>query len=909
MSSFDRILFNGEFRDYQKNVLDNLDRHMANGKIHVVAAPGSGKTILGLEIIRRLGNSALVLSPSVTIRQQWGERFAAKFLHNGELLEDYFSYDLKAPGLVTSVTYQALHAAWKKTVSVDEPTEDEGEGKPDDESQQEDFSGFDLIAAIKVAGIKTLCLDEAHHLRSEWQKALEAFVAAVQSEMTVVSLTATPPYDSTGSEWDRYISMCGEIDEEIFVPQLVAQGSLCPHQDYIYFNYPTAAEMEAARSYQAKALACTQEIVKSPLLDEILIQCGILTNFRGREEEILENAKGYVALLSLAQAGGRIIPKGVVQLLLPEGKLPGATLHFAETAFSFVAANPAIFSEETSEKLKKELMQCGLVERREIRLAASPGVTRSLLSSIGKLESIQRIVEAESAQMGQSLRMLVLTDHIRKDCLRLVGTENPIDAMGTVPVFEAVRRAAGSGIRAAVLTGSLVIVPNASMPAIRDLARERSVPCSSWQIRTTDFSEMTFDSSNKNKVELLTEAFRRGWIHILVGTKSLLGEGWDSPCINSLILASFVGSFMLSNQMRGRAIRIDPEHLDKVSNIWHLVTVEPPFLDIQQGLARMWSGNGIHFDRILGEDFQTLVRRFECFLAPSYDGTAIESGIDRVSILKPPFHQKGIEAINSKMLAIAGDRDGLAERWKAVVRGPLHPEIVEMSRVPKAFLPSGFFFLNLLNEAIWAGVYTAFSMVADGVLRSMRGFPEAALPAAIVVLALVYLLPMAIRIVNLFPKRAIRAICGSILASLRQAGEIQSLHTELIVRSNEDDTAIYCALTGATAHEKSVFAQAVGELLTAIDNPRYLVIKRMRLLLFSWKDYSQSYACPAILSAKKETVELFAQALERTGFKYDIQYTRNEEGRRELLRCRSRSYINRNDVFVKGKKAAVTQWD
>ncbi len=414
MGNFDRVRFHGEFRDYQKNVLDNLNRHMTNNKVHIVAAPGSGKTILGLEIIRRLGNAALVLSPSVTIRQQWGERFATKFLPNGERLEDYFSYDLKKPASITSVTYQALHAAWKKMVSVDELMEDEEESEPEGEAQREDFAGFDLIATIRAAGIKTLCLDEAHHLRSEWQKSLEAFVAAVQSEMTVVSLTATPPYDSSASEWDRYTSMCGEIDEEIFVPQLVAQGSLCPHQDYIYFNYPTAAEMEAARSYQAKALTCTQKIVKSPFLDEILTNCGILINYRVREEEILDNAKGYIALLSLAQAGGKAIPKGLVQLLLPNGKLPSATLAFAETAFSFVIENPAIFSEGTSEKLKRELMQCGLVERREIRLASSPGIARALLSSIGKLESIQRIVEAESVQMGQSLRMLVLTDHIKR---------------------------------------------------------------------------------------------------------------------------------------------------------------------------------------------------------------------------------------------------------------------------------------------------------------------------------------------------------------------------------------------------------------------------------------------------------------------------------------------------------------
>lgn len=61
----------------------------------------------------------------------------------------------------------------------------------------------------------------------------------------------------------------------------------------------------------------------------------------------------------------------------------------------------------------------------------------------------------------------------------------------------------------------------------------------------------------------VTDIFSKGYMQVLIGTKSLLGEGWDSPCINSLILASFVGSFMLSNQMRGRAIRVMKEHPEK----------------------------------------------------------------------------------------------------------------------------------------------------------------------------------------------------------------------------------------------------------------------------------------------------------------------------------------------------------
>jgi hypothetical protein len=57
--------------------------------------------------------------------------------------------------------------------------------------------------------------------------------------------------------------------------------------------------------------------------------------------------------------------------------------------------------------------------------------------------------------------------------------------------------------------------------------------------------------------------FEQGGINGLVGTKSLLGEGWDAPAVNTLVLGTFVGSYVLSNQMRGRSIRIRSEKSDK----------------------------------------------------------------------------------------------------------------------------------------------------------------------------------------------------------------------------------------------------------------------------------------------------------------------------------------------------------
>ena len=108
---FSRVSFRGSFRSYQQEVLDGADRYLADGRIHIVAAPGSGKTVLGLELIRRTGRPTLILSPSVTVRHQWGERFCELFLPQGEMPDAYFSESLEKKAPLCSITYQALPTA------------------------------------------------------------------------------------------------------------------------------------------------------------------------------------------------------------------------------------------------------------------------------------------------------------------------------------------------------------------------------------------------------------------------------------------------------------------------------------------------------------------------------------------------------------------------------------------------------------------------------------------------------------------------------------------------------------------------------------------------------------------------------------------------------------------------------
>ena len=66
MNGFNDVKFKWEFRDYQQRVLDNANKYLLDGKINIVAAPGSGKTILGLELIRRCNAPCIILSPTTT---------------------------------------------------------------------------------------------------------------------------------------------------------------------------------------------------------------------------------------------------------------------------------------------------------------------------------------------------------------------------------------------------------------------------------------------------------------------------------------------------------------------------------------------------------------------------------------------------------------------------------------------------------------------------------------------------------------------------------------------------------------------------------------------------------------------------------------------------------------------------
>ena len=102
------IKFKYDWRKYQQRVLDDLKNQLNDSHLHIIAPPGSGKTVLGLEVAIRINKATLILAPTLAIRNQWVQRFCELFLQVNSI-PDWISRDIRNPKFLTVATYQGLH--------------------------------------------------------------------------------------------------------------------------------------------------------------------------------------------------------------------------------------------------------------------------------------------------------------------------------------------------------------------------------------------------------------------------------------------------------------------------------------------------------------------------------------------------------------------------------------------------------------------------------------------------------------------------------------------------------------------------------------------------------------------------------------------------------------------------------
>ena len=825
MKAFEGIIFQGTFRPYQQRVLDNSSNYLKNNKIHIVAAPGSGKTILGLELIRRLGSPCLVLSPTNTIRYQWGDRFESMFLTPDKKVDDYVSFDLFNPKPITSTTYQALHAAMEKLSFKDE------------DGEEFDYSDIDMFKLVKENGIKTICVDEAHHLQNEWQKALEKFISGLGGKVKVVALTATPPYDASSTEWDRYIKICGQIDEEIFVTELVQAKNLCPHQDYIYLNYPTAEEVLPFQEHQDKINNVLTELsTYTPLekLNNRILYCRT-------EDDIMENRENYIAIFSLLKSIGIKFNERRARKLLHTKNWEGG-IDVYEKALNFLLTDKNSLQEKDKIHILSILKKEQLVEKGNAKLCFGDKLNKTLTLSLGKLDSIKKIAKCENDNLKEKLRMLVLTDFIRQNTKNKIGSQSNFSEISIVSIFETLRRENMSA-KLGILSGTFAVFHSSLEEKIRSLLGSKGHRLLCKPLGETGYSEYIFGVSNKEKVKIITHIFEEGDINILVGTKALLGEGWDSPCINSLILASFVGSFMLSNQMRGRAIRVYKNDPNKTANIWHLVTLEP-----KASAVSITKNAETALDEETSSDYRTLQRRFECFVGPHYEKNTIEGGISRISILKNSYTPLSAQQVNNEMERRACNRDEMAKKWfiSTTKSGQMYIQTI----IPKEHTPKGTIWFSLPLATI---LTTLFSLCLHWtLLQKTENWLYIVLMVATCLLGLGVLFYLYKISISIFSRLFLRMGSRAIMQTLKEV-ELIGTNSKIKINYYRKEKSFGVTFINTNSKEQKLFAKSLKELFSPLTSPRYL----LRKTFFKKPISRYCLQVPSELAKNKSFVYLF----------------------------------------------------
>ena len=77
----------------------------------------------------------------------------------------------------------------------------------------------------------------------------------------------------------------------------------------------------------------------------------------------------------------------------------------------------------------------------------------------------------------------------------------------------------------------------------------------------------------------------------------------------------------------------------------------------------------------------------------------------------------------------------------------------------------------------------------------------------------------------------------------------------------------------------------IRDRLSSIDNPRYVLVKRFRLVGRSFYRYRESFACPSVLGGDKQRAGCFARLLSKRAGSFALVYTRTEACLLYTSRC------------------------
>ena len=634
MSRFRELQYFGHWRPYHRAALSAFERARHHGatKMHIVAPPGSGNRLLGVELIRRLGRRTLVLAPNQTTQQQW-PRAVGNFT---QYPKEWAGADELKP--IACFSYQQL-------CEFDDPelvlarleqsrADEEAEPGLEDLLSTGALERVQRLASMQVG---VVVLDECHHLASLWGHVIRPVIEAL-GEVFVVGLTATPPVGLPEAEMERYDALLGAVDFTVPTPAVVRDGHLAPYQELAWLTEPRADERDWLADHDVRFRELTASLREdSAFADwvrrrpDLAAPAARFLHWAGRPATL----RGEAYRQPPGLEDWRALLEDYAVRCLAGADSPEATDRYEEIAGAL-------------RELGFELTPDGIRSER-------PDADRLLTGSRAKADAMVEVIAGEAQLRGERLRALVLCD-------AELAAPRPDDALtGVLDPAAATARYALQALAADDRTAGLrpLLVSDRGlrcMPADADalleaLRADERFTLPEWTAEV-DGVLVSLASSGAEWMprvwlELATALLVEGVTRVVVGTRELLGEGWTVPPLNVLVDLTTARTGASVQQIRGRTLRLDRADPEKVASNWEIVCAAP-------GLVR----GRVDYARFADKHLQVF--------APAPDGAIVagpEHAHPELGRWAPPPAER-FAAINAEQLARAGDREGARRRWR-----------------------------------------------------------------------------------------------------------------------------------------------------------------------------------------------------------------------------------------------------
>jgi superfamily II DNA or RNA helicase len=711
-------------------------------------------------------------------------------------------------------------------------------------------NGRRLIERMRAMPEITLVLDECHHLLETWGYLVEAVVDELGDKVFVVGLTATPPGEMGAREAQLYDRLFGRADFEVVTPAVVKEGDLAPYQELAYLTEPLPSELDYMRQQSKRfddliASLMDPTFASRPFIDWLhqrAIERGSHSGAQVSWERFeLDEPDLSTAILRLFLARGFKLPGGarVGERHRQPLTADDWVAMIGDFCSGFLGRSTDPGDEAAWERIRRSLPSVGFILTRQgIRSYVSPA-DRVLALSASKGVAAQQILDLEQQQLGADLRALILCDFERAGMELLAELRSVLDAQAgsaSLILQLLVADAATKVLDPILLTGRTVACSRATATRLIAWCREQAPEIASAlagmplgtagtvgdaAAGSTWHDVVVLEPEDnwwqpRNYVPLITRYFEEGRSRCLVGTRGLLGEGWDARTVNVLIDLTGAATSTSVHQMRGRSLRLDPRLPHKVADNWDVVCVAP---DEAKGLA----------------DYSRFVRKHEAYFALNASGE-IECGVSHVDPALSPFGPPAAAEtppLNSRTLARVGRREEAYAQWH--IGEPYRNVATETVRVHfnrslglSGKVAAGGSIISFTSSTGWA-IALAVGALFLGLAATGSGSVGVALGAAMSVVAVLLMASRTVgRLGATHHTDSLENIASALIAALAATGKIDARLTPAALRIAVQPDGYYrCYLDGASQPDSREFAEALDEILAPLESPRYIIPRRV----------------------------------------------------------------------------------